>query len=136
MNSTTNPELYWMVLTALMTSLLWAPHILQRIIEMKPYAAFRDPLHDVATQAPWAQRAIRAHTNAFENLIIFGLLVIVIHVLKMGTALTAEAAAVYFFARAAHYVIYVMGIPWLRTPVYFVGLGCQLILAFTALGFL
>ena len=136
MNSTTNPELYWTALTALMTSLLWAPHILQRILEMKPYAAFRDPKHDVATKAPWAQRAIRAHTNAVENLVIFGLAALMVHILELGTALTAKAAMVYFFARAAHYVIYVMALPWLRTPVFLLAFGCQLILITTALGWI
>lgn len=136
MNSTTNPELYWTALTALMTSLLWAPHILQRIIEMKPYAAFRDPKHDVDTQAPWAQRAIRAHTNAVENLVIFGLGAVMVHILEVGTALTAQVAMIYFFARAAHYGIYVMALPWLRTPVYFVALACQLIMVLTALGWI
>ena len=130
------PELYWTILTALFTSVLWAPHILMRIIEMKPYLAFRDPLHDVPTQAPWAQRAIRAHTNAVENLIIFAVFAFAIQVLNMSTELSATAAGVYFFSRVAHYVIYVAGVPWARTPTYLVGFGCQMILAGTLLGWI
>ena len=135
MNENMSPELYWMILTAAFTSILWAPHILMRIIELKPYDAFRDPRHDVATKTPWAQRAIRAHTNGVENLIVFGLLAISVHILEAGTALSATAASVYFFARVGHYVIYVLAIPWLRTPTYLVGFACQVILAGSALGF-
>ena len=136
MDSTTSPELYWTTLTALMTALLWVPHILQRIMEMSPAKALRDPKHDEATKAPWAQRAIRAHMNAVENLVVFGLLAVIVHISGASTELTAKAAAVYFFARAAHYVLYVFAVPWLRTPSFIVGAFCQLIMAATLLGWM
>ena len=119
-------EIYWLVLTTVFTALLWAPHILQRIIEMKPYAAFRDPRHDIATQAPWAQRAVRAHSNAVENLVVVGVLVLVLEQVGAGTPLTAAAMTLYFYSRVAHYAIYVLALPWLRTPTYLVGFGCQM----------
>ncbi len=130
------PELYWTILTALFTSVLWAPHIIMRIIEMKPYLAFRDPFHDVSTRAPWAQRAIRAHSNAVENLIIFAVFAFAIQILSVGTALSALAASVYFFSRVIHYIVYILGIPWLRTPVYLTGFFCQMVLAATLFGWL
>ncbi len=121
-------ELYWTILTALLTSVMWLPHILQRIIEMKPYRAFRDPRHDEPTMAPFAQRAIRAHTNAVENLVVFGFLAVSVHISGMGNTLTVLAAQVYFFARAAHFIIYVAAVPWLRTPIYLVSWACQIVL--------
>jgi len=130
------PELYWTIITSLLTSILWMPHILQRIIEFKPYEAFRDPRHDVDTTAPWAQRAIRAHTNAVENLVVFGVLALAVHILGAGTSLTAKAAFIFFVARACHYVFYVLGVPWLRTPMFLVGFACQMVLALTLLGYL
>lgn len=130
------PELYWTVLTTLLTSLLWVPHIMQRIFELKSYEAFRDPRHDVDTKAPWAQRAIRAHTNAVENLVVFSILALTVNALGAGTPLTALAAVVFFFARLAHYVFYVTGTPWLRTPMFLVGFACQLAMAGTLLGIL
>ena len=129
-----SPELYWTALTALMTSTLWAPHILQRIFEMKPYAAFRDPGHEDPTQAPFARRAIRAHTNAVENLGVFGLLAIIVELSNASTATTATAAMIYFFARVTHYLVYLFAVPWVRTPVFLVGFGCQLVLGLTILG--
>ncbi len=127
-------ELYWLTVTAVFTSLLWAPQILQRVLEMKPYAAFRDPHHDMLTQAPWAQRSIRAHTNAVENLIIFAVLVLVLEQSGMANGLTATAAQLYFISRVVHFVVYTIGVPWLRTPVYLFGLGCQMLIAWTVLG--
>ena len=133
LTSTMTPELYWTIVTALFTACLWAPHILQRIIEMKPYAAFRDPLHDRPTQAPWAQRANKAHTNAVENLIVFGLFAITLHILGAGTELTAQMSALYFASRVGHYIVYVFGVPWARTPLFLIGWACQLVLGGTLL---
>ena len=136
MNIIQNPELYWAAATAVFTSLLWMPHILQRVIEMGPFSAFRDPRHDVATQAPWAQRAIRAHTNAVENLAGFGILAIILVITGTSTAITASAAAFYFWSRVVHYIVYITAIPWARTPVYILGLACQLVMAATIFGWL
>lgn len=132
---TVSPELYWAVIAAVMTSLLWVPHILQRIAEMGFYEAFRDPRHDQPTRAPWAQRAIRAHANAVENLVVFGLFAVVIQIQGVSGPLTAAAAAGYVAARAGHYLVYVLGLPWLRTPLFLGGFVCQGILAGRILGF-
>jgi uncharacterized MAPEG superfamily protein len=118
------PEYVWLTATAAFTSLLWAPHILQRIIEMGVHDAFRDPTHEIATQAPFARRAIRAHANAVENLAVFGPLVLLVVTTGRGDGLTAGAAAAYFWSRVAHYAIYVGAVPWLRTPVFLFGWGC------------
>lgn len=126
-------ELYWLTVTTVFTSMLWAPHILQRIWEMKPHAAFRDPRHDLATRAPWAQRSIRAHTNAVENLIVFAVLVLGLELTGAANELTAIAAKLYFISRVAHFAIYTLGIPWLRTPVYLFGFACQMAIAWAVL---
>lgn len=136
MDTALAPELYWTTLTIVLTALLWVPHILQRVIELGLVAALSDPRHDVKTQAPWAQRAIAAHTNAVENLVIFAPLAVIVSMTNMGTAMTATAAMIYFYARLAHYVIYVMALPWLRTPMFVIGFACQLVLAGTLLGLL
>lgn len=118
------------------TAMLWIPHILQRILEMKPYLAFRDPRHDNPTKAAWAQRAIRVRTNAVENLASFGFLVIALEITNSTTATTAIAAAAYFYIRVIHYFVYLMAVPWARTPVFFAGWICQLILVAILFGLL
>jgi len=126
-------ELYWLIVTAIFTSLQWMPQIVQRILEMKPYAAFRDPYHDVTTQASWAQRSIRAHANSVANLVTFCAFVLVLEMTGTGNAVTAIAAKFYFISRVVHFVVYTLGVPWLRTPVYLFGLGCQLLIAWVVL---
>ncbi|CAN2532425.1 hypothetical+protein [Methylocapsa aurea] len=133
MTNAISPELYWTVLTAGLASVLWIPYILQRILELGPIEAFRDPLHDVATKAPWAQRAKSAHTNMIENLLVFAVLALTIQIIGGGTAATALAALLFFASRAAHFVVYTLGLPWVRTPMFLIGFGCQLTLLFAIL---
>ncbi len=106
---------------------------MQRILELGPIEAFRDPLHDVATKAPWAQRAKSAHTNMIENLLVFAVLALTIQIIGGGTAATALAALLFFASRAAHFVVYTLGLPWVRTPMFLIGFGCQLTLLFAIL---
>lgn len=126
-------ELFWLTLTALWTSVLWVPHILQRIAEMRPQAALRDPLHDPIPQPAWAQRSMRAHANAVENLVVFGAVVLSLEISGTANGMTATAAMVYFFARVAHYFVYTLGLPWLRTPLFALGLTCTMLIGLRVL---
>ncbi len=127
-------EMYWTVMTAGFTAILWIPHVIQRVLEMGIIPGFSDPTHHLPTRAAWAQRAIRAHTNAIENLVVFAVLAVAIQLAGKSTATTALAAEVFFFARVAHYVIYALGLPWLRTIAFIVGFVCQMLLLTTLCG--
>jgi len=129
-----NPELYWLALVTLATALMWVPHILQIIVQEGLFKAVYDPSRATQHTAVWAQRARRAHWNAIENLAIFAPLAILLVMTETGTAATATAAMVFFFARVAHFVVYALAIPVLRVTLFLVGWACQMVLAFTALG--
>jgi len=127
-------ELYWLTLTCLLTSLLWIPYILNRIVTRGLPRAMGNPQSDDKPHSQWADRSIRAHDNAVENLVVFAALVLVAHVAGVSSALTIAAAEIYFFARLAHYLIYLFGIPYLRTLTFAVGWIMQLIFALSILG--
>lgn len=131
---TISAELFYTTLTALLTGLIWMPIIVNRLAEMGPWKALKNPEPDVRPHADWAYRLSNAHRNAIENLAVFAPLAITVHVLQLGTAGTAMAAAVFFFARVAHAVIYTFGIPLLRTIAFAVGFLCQVVLAARILG--
>ena len=63
----------------------------------------------------WAGRAQRAHHNMLENLVLFAALVLVAVLAQRTNSTTLAGAQVFFWARVAYAVIYVIGIPWLRT---------------------
>lgn len=127
-------ELKWLIYTLLLTGLLWIPYILNRIAVRGLLPAMGNPSPDDRPHSAWAERAMKAHTNAVENLVLFAPAVLILHVLGISTPLTQKAVVVYFFARLAHYVIYMIGLPVLRTIVFATGLACVFILALAALG--
>lgn len=122
-----------MVMTVLMTSLIFVPYILNRMKEHGVWPALWNPQPDKQPRAQWAERLMRAHANAVENLVIFAPLVLALQVLGVSTATTVIACTVYFFARAAHIVFYTFGVPLLRTIVFIIGVACQMALALTVL---
>jgi uncharacterized MAPEG superfamily protein len=66
----------------------------------------------------WAGRAQRAHRNMLENLVLFAILVFAAQLSGKANAVTALGAAIFFWARVAHAVLYIAGIPWLRTAAW------------------
>ena len=62
-----------------------------------------------------AGRAQRAHRNMLENLPLFIALVLIAQVAGRTNGTTLLGAELFFWARLAHAIIYLAGIPWLRT---------------------
>jgi uncharacterized MAPEG superfamily protein len=76
-----------------------------------------------------AGRAARAHRNMIENLAPFAVLVLVAHVAGKANELTALGAMIFFYARVAFAVLYVAGVPWLRSLAYAAGIVGMIIIA-------
>ena len=78
----------------------------------------------------WAGRAQRAHRNMLESFVLFAVLVLVAQVAGKTNAMTALGAELFFWARLVYAIIYVVGVPWLRTGVWAVSVaGLVLIFA-------
>jgi len=84
--------------------------------------------------APWVERADRAHANLQENLIIFASLVVVVHLTGHANGTSATGAVIFFAARVAHAIIYVAGVPMVRTLVWAVSIVGMFMVASTLLG--
>ena len=102
---------------------MWVPYIIntimvQGLVDAVGYPENPKPL------APWAQRMKKAHYNSVENLVMFGTLVLMLNALSISNEMTVMACNVYFWARLVHYVVYSVGIPWLRTLSFTVGWLC------------
>ncbi|MDD2724283.1 MAG: MAPEG family protein [Methylovulum sp.] len=134
MTTALSTELYWLTLTTIMTALIWLPYIINRLVEHSPWPALMNPQPDLRPEAKWAERLMRAHDNAVENLVIFAPLVLALQMTGSSTALTATACIVYFFTRLCHLLLYTFGVPLLRTIAFFIGFLCQMVLALSILG--
>lgn len=126
-------ELHALTIIAIATVLMWVPYMLGRIATRGLVATFRNPDPKYPSDPSWAERARSAHHNAIENLAVFAPVVLVAAVSGISTPATVLAANVYVVARLAHYVIYAIGIPVLRTLAFVAGVGATLVIAWTIL---
>lgn len=71
--------------------------------------------------APWGGRAVRAHNNLADNLAIYAAVIGIAHITGATNGTTAMAGMVLLSARVLHAMVYIVGIPYLRTAVFAVG---------------
>jgi uncharacterized MAPEG superfamily protein len=102
-------ELLYLLLTAILTGVLWIPVVIG-------YVTSRGPLtpesYKVAPTSPlpdWVNRANRAHLNAVEGFAPFAAVVLIAQATGVSTPVTAACAAVYFYARVVHAVVHISG---------------------------
>jgi uncharacterized MAPEG superfamily protein len=67
----------------------------------------------------WAGRAERAHRNMIHNLVLFTALVLAALVANKTNDMTLMGAQLFFWARVAYAVVYLIGLAYLRTAVWF-----------------
>lgn len=125
-------ELCYLTLATALTGLLWVPYILDRFARWGLINTVGYP-DNPPPQSAWAVRLMRAHSNAVENLVVFGLLVLVAHAMGISNEITAVASAVYFWARLVHALAYAAAIPWVRTLAFIAGFFAQVIFAWQIL---
>jgi uncharacterized MAPEG superfamily protein len=107
-------ELYLLLWSAALTLVLAFVAVLGAMgqVGLPKLAGNREDMPEITG---WAGRAIRAHRNMLENLILFAILVLTAKAVGVSNATTVLGAQLFFWGRVAHAVIYLIGIPWLRT---------------------
>ena len=126
------PELLYLTMVTAFTGLLWLPYILDRIAVRGIGDAVGYP-DNPKPQSPWAQRLMKAHANAVENLVVFATLVLAAHALGISNGTIATACMVYFWARVVHALAYTFAVPWVRTLSFAVGFFAQAAIAWQLL---
>lgn len=122
------PELMYLIWSAALTLLLAVIAVSGATLEvgLPRLAGNRENMPEMSS---WAGRAARAHRNMLENLVLFAILVFTARIANVSNAMTLLGAQLFFFGRVAHAVIYIAGIPWLRTAAWLVSVvGLLLIL--------
>jgi uncharacterized MAPEG superfamily protein len=106
----------------MLTAALWIPYIVCQVRTnggLKP-ANYADPALPRPVP-PWGQRAHRTYQNAIEVFAPYAALVLAAHLTGKADAMTAFWAASFFWIRLAHAVVYLAGIPYLRTVLFTLG---------------
>lgn len=118
-------DLFYLTLTAGLCAVLWIPQVAGMILDKGlPNAEYyKGP---VTKDLPgWVLRAERMHLNLVEALPAFAALVLVAHVTGTANGTTAAAAAIFFWARVVHAIVHLLGVPYLRTIAFVVGVIAQ-----------
>jgi len=66
----------------------------------------------------WAGRAQRAHANMLESLVLFAALVLVVEATNLHDYMTRLGVQLFFWARLLYAIVYIAGVPWVRTAVW------------------
>ena len=108
------PDLKFVVWTVALTfvEMLVAVLAAQGQVGLGVLAGNRDGL---APLTGFAGRAQRAHLNMLENLPLFIALVLIAQIAGKANGSTLIGCELFFWGRVAHWVIYLIGIPWMRT---------------------
>ncbi len=114
-------DLTYLAYTAMLTGTLWIPYVIAQVVTngfLAP-ANYVDP-----TPRPlpvWGKRADRALMNSVEVFGPFAALVLAAHVGGKANATTAFWSMFFFWSRALHAVVYLLGLPYIRTVAFTAG---------------
>jgi uncharacterized MAPEG superfamily protein len=128
-----NSALYYLAASGMFCVLLWIPYILNRVFVWGiPAFASNYPDKKFPAEAPaipvWAKRAQRTHLNMVETLPAFAAVILAAYLVDAENSMIGTWAAVFFWARIFHASVYILGIPYLRTPIYLVSWAAVLII--------
>jgi len=114
-------DLKYLALTAILTATLWIPYV---VAQVKTNGPLKPENYIDPTPRPlpdWGKRANRTYVNAVETFAPFAALVIVAHLAGKANAMTAFWATSYFWLRLAHAVVFLLGLPLVRTVLFTLG---------------
>lgn len=119
---------YYLALSGLLTVLLWTPYILARVFTWGIPAFLNNYPEGFPARQPepplWAHRAKRAHLNMVETMPAFVAVVLAAAYFSQSSpdieSVVGQWAMIFFISRLVYSAVYILGIPYLRTPVYLV----------------
>ena len=123
-------------LSAVWIAIAWVPYLLDRIMVRGLVGAMANPSPDLASQSDWAVRAKAAHVVAIQAFSAFAPLAILAMIRIPEDGYPNILAMTFFIGIFAHYVIYAIGIPVLRTLSFSLAALSTLALGLRVLGFI
>jgi uncharacterized MAPEG superfamily protein len=119
-------DLTYLALTALLSGSLWIAYVVCQVMTngfLEP-RNYTDP-----TPRPlplWGDRANRALMNSVETFAPFAAMVLIAHIANKSGSTTAFWAASFFWLRLVHAIVYIAGVPYIRTLIFTLGYVCLL----------
>lgn len=128
-------EISYLAWSALFCLVLWVPYVLARFWVWGIIDTLGYPENSPALPG-WAQRAQAAHANMVENLAPFAAVTLAAAVTATTDGTTQLGAALFFWGRIAHAIVYILKIPFARTLAFLVAWLGTILIALRVLGLL
>jgi uncharacterized MAPEG superfamily protein len=121
------PEMMYLIWSAALAFVLVLIAVAGAAMEvgLPALAGNREGLPDMTG---WAGRAVRAHRNMLESLVLFAVLVLVAKLAGVSNPMTVLGAQLFLWGRVAHATFYIAGITWLRTAAWGVSVAGLLLI--------
>ena len=125
---------FYLAVAGMLTVLMWVPYILARLFVWGPLVFLNNYPEGFPAREPeapmWAQRAKRAHLNMVETVPAFVAVVAACGFMadRVDGGVVGYWAGIFVLARVIHYLVYALGVPFLRTPVYLVSWAAVLLI--------
>ncbi len=117
-------DLRYLAYTAILTAALWIPYVVAQVMT-NGFLATPNYIDPTPRPVPlWGKRADRTYLNAVEVFAPFAALVIVAQLAGKANAMTAFWTICFFWLRLAHAVVYLLGVPYVRTVIFTLGFVC------------
>jgi uncharacterized MAPEG superfamily protein len=108
-------ELWYLFWTSVLLAALWIPFVIGSVKTAGPLQPEEYRFGRNVEFPPWVRRADRAHVNLVEQFGPFAALVVIAHLAGIHNAVTVWCAALFFWIRVLHAVVYVSGFSRFRT---------------------
>ena len=120
------PELYILLVYCLCVGLMLVAQSALSVKEhgLRPLVGSRDGL----TYTGVADRSIRAFNNALISLVLIIPPVFTLVLLSVSTSTTTSVLQLFIVVRVLYFVIYLLGISWIRSCLWWTGLLCTIYL--------
>lgn len=119
--TTTLTMVAWMVLLTWLTIML-ASMFRSRSWTLEGFKLALGNRDSLPAPTPIAGRAERTARNTQENFVLFAALALTAHVAGVDGQQVEQGAQIFFWARLVYVPVYIAGIAYLRSVVWFVGL--------------
>jgi uncharacterized MAPEG superfamily protein len=106
--------LAWATVLAVVQAIVAAQGAMMQV-GLSTLAGNREAMPEIAG---WGGRAARAHRNLIENLVLFAALVLAAVAAGKTNDATLLGAQIFLCARVAYALVYIAGVPWLRTALW------------------
>ena len=120
------PELYILLVYCLCVGLMLVAQSALSVKEhgLRPLVGSRDGLKSTGV----ADRSIRAFNNTLISLVLIIPPVFTLALLSVSTSTTTSVFQVFIVVRVLYFVIYLLGISWIRSCLWWTGLLCTIYL--------